>query len=68
MIAVFSELLSTLIFSGSEVVSFTPAGASSTTFPPLPLIGPGSSATAEKEKIITAEKDAVSSDPVAIVM
>lgn len=68
VIAVLCELLSTEIFEGSSVVSFTPAGASSTGFPPLPLAGPWSSAVAVHAKIITAEKDAVSSDPVMAVM
>ncbi|GAA2407006.1 hypothetical protein GCM10010378_58090 [Streptomyces viridochromogenes] len=68
MIPVFCELLSTEIFSGSSVVSFTPAGASSMTFPPLLLPGPWSSATAAEEKIITAEKDVATSDPAMAVV
>jgi hypothetical protein len=66
--AVSCELLSTEIFSGNNVVSFTPAGAGPMTFPPLLLPGPWSSATAVKERIITAEKDAVSSDPAMVVV
>jgi hypothetical protein len=37
-------------------------------FPPLLLPGPWSSATAVKERISTAEKDAVSSDPAMVVV
>jgi len=50
------------------VVSFTPAGASSTAFPPLLLPGPWSSALAAMERIITAEKDAATSDPAMVVV
>ncbi|GGM92893.1 hypothetical protein GCM10011578_011200 [Streptomyces fuscichromogenes] len=64
VIAVFCELLSTEILAGSVVVSFTPAGSWSAAFPPLPLPGPWSSAAAVDGRIITAEKDAVTSDPV----
>jgi len=67
VIAVFFEPLSTEIFSGRSVVSFTPAGAASIAFPPLLLPGPWSSAEAVKERTITAEKDAVSSDPAMVL-
>src|ERR1041385_6135679 len=50
------------------VVNLTPAGAASMVFPPLLLPGPWSSALAVKERIITAEKDAVSSDPAMTVV
>ncbi|AGS69605.1 hypothetical protein B446_13935 [Streptomyces collinus Tu 365] len=64
VIAVFFELLSTEILSGSSVRNRTPADASSTTFPPFSLPGPWSSAYAGHESTSTAEKDAVTSDPV----
>ena len=67
VMAVFFELLSTEIFSGSSVVSRTPAGASSTAFPPLPLPGPWSSAATVDGRAITVAKAAVTSDPVTTV-